>query len=99
MIFRDDTISLSLSNPNGTLTSTFADKTFPLPDNENDTDNDHENRATENDELESETSFISSVSSYEDEGLEARKKRHRHAINFEEALKKGNKYRTSLANL
>jgi len=93
MIFRDDTISLSLSNPNGTLTSTFADKAFPL------TDNDNDDPLTEDNGLESETSFISSYSSYEDDGLASRKKRHRQAINFEEALKKGNKYRTSLANL
>ncbi|ORX52182.1 hypothetical protein BCR36DRAFT_582688 [Piromyces finnis] len=91
MIFRDDTISLSLSNPNGSLTSTFADKTFPLTENVN------ENQ-TENNE-ESEKSFVSSTSSYDGEGLESKKKRHRQGINFEEALKEGNEFRVSLANL
>jgi len=91
MILRDDTISLSLSN--ATLTSSFADKHFPL--NENINEDDEAVREIQDPDC----SFISSISSYEDETLASRKKRHRNAINFEEALKEGNAFRKSLANL
>jgi hypothetical protein len=94
MIFRDDTISLSLSNPNGTLTSTFADKTFPLTENVNENETENNEAEAENDK-----SFASSLSSYEGEGLDSKKRRHRKGINFEEALKEGNEFRVSLANL
>jgi len=103
MILRDDTISLSLSNPNGTLTSTFADKAFPLPEGINDNSignntenmNDTEN-AVENNFVNS--SFISNINGEEEE-LINKKKRHRNGINFEEALKEGNNFRMSLANM
>jgi hypothetical protein len=99
MILRDDTISLSLSNPNGTLTSTFADKTFPLPEVNSTENNVGNNTETEN-EVENNfanNSFISSVSCEEE--LANKKKRHRNGINFEEALKEGNNFRVSLANM
>jgi len=91
MILRDDTITLSLSND--TLTSTFADKNFPLSNNIDETDD------TIREIQDPDSSFVSSISSYEDETLVSRKKRHRNAINFEEALKEGNPFRKSLANL
>jgi len=97
MIFRDDTITISLSNPNGSLTSTFADKTFPLNENidENQDDNDTE---VENENAFADNSF-NTVNGCEDETLSSKKKRHRQGINFEEALKEGNEFRISLANI
>jgi len=91
MILRDDTISLSLSN--ATLTSSFADKNFPLGENIDETGD------TDDTIQDPDCSFVSSISSYEDETVTSRKKRHRNAINFEEALKEGNAFRKSLANL
>jgi len=95
MILRDDTISLSLSNPNGSLTSTFADKTFPLTEDANASEN---NNSFEMQNSLANRSFVSSVSS-DDEDTYMKKKRHRNGINFEEALKEGNGFRISLANM
>jgi len=98
MIFRDDTINLTLSN---TLTSTFADNNFPLTEDIDENNNEEEeiNRDPDNSFVSSvvSSSVVSSVSNYEDGTL--RKRRHRKAINFEEALKEGNEFRRSLANL
>jgi len=97
MIFRDDTINLTLSN---TLTSTFADNNFPLTEDIEENNNEEEViRDPENSFVSSvvSSSVVSSVSNYEDGTL--RKRRHRKAINFEEALKDGNEFRRSLANL
>ena len=95
MILRDDTISLSLSNPNGSLTSTFADKTFPLTENVNGNQNDN---SIEVENEYANKSFVSTASS-EDSDTYSVKRRHRKGINFEEALKEGNGFRVSLANM
>jgi len=96
MMLRDDTISLSLSNPNGSLTSTFADKTFPLTE---EASGDADENNTEKENAMANGSFVSSNGSEDGEDMTSKKRRHRNGINFEEALKEGNGFRVSLANM